>query len=250
MAEQVDSSPPASPVGAGGVGVAEPPRSPASPAPTELEALSSDEGAEGDVEAGAAGDRPASLGYRLNGDATPPETPGERMVDWFLQNRWAEVMPWADPLPLLDYGIHLTEAERVRGRPWGFRPWPPPHIPELIPERLFGPYGGRVAGGDWVLPNGQVLWLNPAGPMREAPGPSDCISPSPALVRRRRPVAGVSARIARRLCSSCGLRACFCLTAVSWPSGRALEARARPAAGSRCDGEFVFCECEFGVCGA
>ena len=35
VAEQLDpSSPPASPVGAGGVGVAEPPRSPASPAPT------------------------------------------------------------------------------------------------------------------------------------------------------------------------------------------------------------------------
>ena len=114
--------------------MAEPPRSPASPALTELEALSFDERAEGDVEAGAAGDGPASLGHRLNGDDTPPDAPGERMVDWFLQNRWAEVMPWADPLPLLDYGIYLTAAEVARGRPWIFRQWPPPSSPCCAPN--------------------------------------------------------------------------------------------------------------------
>ena len=234
-------SPPASPVEAGGVGVAEPPRPPASPAPTELDAPSSDEGAEGDVEAGGAGDGPASLGH-----LAAPDAPGSRIVDWFLQNRWGEVMPRADPAALLDYGIQLTAVEVARGLPWDLRPWPPPILPPLRPERIFGPFGGVVAGGDRVLPNGQVLWLNPAGPMPNAPGPS---AASRALVGWRPRLASVGSWEPRRVCPSCGLRTCFCLSAVELPSGGAMRARARPMAGTRCYDTFFLCECPFGVCG-
>ena len=207
----------------------------------------------GDDTPPVAGDGPESLGNRLDGEDTPPGAPGSRIIDWFLQNHWAQHMLWTHAEHLVAYGIQLTVEEVRRGKPWDLRPWPPPKTPKLRTERIFGPLGGPVAGGDWVLPTGELRWRNLAGPMRNAPGPSR--PPSVAAGSRATvgplPREGLGARwrAVRTRCKTCSLRSCFCLKGQR-PTSYAIHGGARPVVGTPCCGSHFFCICADRRCGA